>query len=104
MAKRRNNSRANPHQKNSLAHSNSNNDILDDGLKSVETLVAEQTDKGKVGGLGILLNDALKSNNAATSEQKQNVADNLEENISRLVGELKKLIKVSLSNLHEVNF
>jgi hypothetical protein len=93
MAKRRNNSRVNPHQKNSLAHSNSNNDILDDGMKSVETLVAEQTDKGKVGGLGILLNDALKSNNAATSEHKQNVADNLEENISRLVGELKKLIK-----------
>ena len=93
MARKKKNTRASTHQKNSNVHSGSNSAVLEGDLKSVDTLVTEQKDKGNLGELGILLSNAVESNNAATSEQKQRVADKLEENISQLVGELKKLIK-----------
>jgi hypothetical protein len=88
-----NNQRAKVNQSDSAVKARNKNDDIDQGLKSVDKLMEDEPEAGTFSSLRAKFSNAKKSNEVALSEQKQKIADNLEENISQLVGELKKLIK-----------
>ena len=82
----------NSNQRGSPEQQGSKSIDIDQSLKSVDKLIADEVKEGVFSDLRTKWSNAIKSNEAATSEQKQKVAENLGENISLLVGELKKLI------------
>jgi len=92
MTRNRNKQRKNVSPSNGPQPKTNNDGVLDQGLKSCENLISETKENSGMSELANKLKSAIESSNDATSEQKQVVAEKLEENISQLVGELKKLL------------